>query len=170
MCRRERWRRRWRSGFRSSTRRFEKSTRSLTWIRPWSSWLEVGRLSFFVSIVTCFFLGNDCQDTSLRDLYPDLVIRYSTLVASSSPIYGCGGCFGWLRERILIELIDRCAVCSLDSKHRERIVPHPSPIPIQLTLPGTHFTMVRDGLHFREAGGTAFSFPFVSLDRGVIDV
>ena len=119
--------------------------------------------------MTCFFLGNDCQDTTLRDIYPDLVIRYSTLAASGTSIYGCGGCFGWLRERILIELIDRCIVGSLDTKYRRFIVPHPSLIPIQLTLPRTHFIMVGCSFCPRGERGTRTPFPIVSLDHSLIE-
>ena len=52
-----------------------------------------------------FFLDNDCEVSDLSFLYPHLIIQYTVCAATDACRHECGGCFGWLRERMLVLLM-----------------------------------------------------------------
>ncbi|KAK8804318.1 hypothetical protein WA171_000409 [Blastocystis sp. BT1] len=52
-----------------------------------------------------FFLDNDCEVSDLSFIYPHLVIQYTLCATSDNCRHECGGCFGWLRERLLVLLM-----------------------------------------------------------------
>ena len=58
-------------------------------------------ISCLINIVIAFFMDNDCERGDLRPFYPILVLQYSLLAKAECCRHGCGGCFGWLREKII---------------------------------------------------------------------
>lgn len=56
-------------------------------------------------LVIAFFLDNDCEITDLAFMYPHVVLQYTLHATSDNCRHECGGCFGWLRERIIVLLM-----------------------------------------------------------------
>ena len=73
----------------------------IEWIELYGSTLVVDRRN----LVIAFFLDNDSEVSDLSFIYPHLVIQYTLCATSDNCRHECGGCFGWLRERLLVLLM-----------------------------------------------------------------